>query len=271
MAQSNPNPQSSPKKDYLWLHLRELPYFRAMLRAVEAEFYQDYDLPTPTLDLGCGDGHFATIAFNCKLEVGLDPWESPLHEAKKRRKYKHLILANGARMPFNEGHFASAVSNSVLEHIPHVDHVLAETARVLRPHAPFLFCVPNPGYLTHLSISAALRRIGLKKLAAAYTEWFRRMSNTHHSDPPEIWQARLEQAGFIIEKWWHYFSPQALHMLEWGHYFGSPTLLTHTLFKRWIIAPWRWNLFLTEGLVRKYAVSVPDERGTYTFYVARRI
>ena len=271
MPHSNLTPQSPPKKDYLWLQLRDLPYFRAMLRAVEAEFYRDYDLPTPTLDLGCGDGHFATIAFDRKLEVGLDAWESTLQEARRSGGYKHLVLADGAKMPFDEGYFASAVSNSVLEHIPHIDHVLVETARVLRTNAPFLFCVPNPGYLTKLSIAAILRRIGLNKLAATYTEWFRVMSHTHHSNPPEIWKIRLEHAGFIIEKWWHYFSPQALHMLEWGHYFGAPTLLAHALFKRWIIAPQRWNLFLTEIMVRKHVIAAPDERGTYTFYVARRV
>ena len=51
-------------KDYLWLNLRDLPYFRAMLRAVEAEFYQEFELPSPTLDLGCGDGHFELLVAN---------------------------------------------------------------------------------------------------------------------------------------------------------------------------------------------------------------
>ena len=58
-------------KDYLWLHLKELPYFRSLVRAVEARFYQDFELPAPTLDVGCGDGHFATVAFERPLEVGL--------------------------------------------------------------------------------------------------------------------------------------------------------------------------------------------------------
>jgi SAM-dependent methyltransferase len=271
MMQPTTIPPPSPKKDFLWLHLRDLPYFRAMLRAVEAEFYQDYDLPSPTLDLGCGDGHFASIAFNRKLEVGLDPWAPPIKKARLSGGYKHLVLADGAKIPFEAGYFASAVSNSVLEHIPHIDQVLVETARVLRQKALFLFCVPNSRYLTNLSIAAILNRTGFNRLADEYTEWFRVMSRTHHPDPLETWQARLDQAGFKIEKWWHYFSPQALHMLEWGHYLGTPTLLVHALFKRWIIVPKRWNLFLTEKLVRRYTTAVPDERGTYTFYVARRV
>ncbi|HSB00035.1 MAG TPA: class I SAM-dependent methyltransferase, partial [Anaerolineales bacterium] len=120
----------------MWLHLKELPYFRSLVRAVEARFYQDYHLPAPTLDVGCGDGHFATIAFERQLEVGLDPWDGPIREAQRRGGYRSLVRADGGHMPFPEGHFASAVSNSVLEHIPHVEAVLAETARVLQPGAP---------------------------------------------------------------------------------------------------------------------------------------
>ena len=51
-------------KDYLFIQLRELPYFRAALRAVEASFYEDLPLPGPVLDVGCGDGHFAARTFD---------------------------------------------------------------------------------------------------------------------------------------------------------------------------------------------------------------
>src|SRR5512136_2466556 len=135
-------------KDFLWLNLRDLPYFRAMLRAVEAQFYQGIELPAPTLDLGCGDGHFAKVTFDRKLDVGLDPWAGPIRQAAKAGGYRSLVLADGAKIPFPDGHFASALSNSVLEHIPQVQVVLAELRRVLKLGAPFLFCVPNPGYLT---------------------------------------------------------------------------------------------------------------------------
>ena len=258
-------------KDFLWLNLRDLPYFRAMLRAVEAEFLQNYEFPAPTLDLGCGDGHFATIAFERRLEVGLDPWSGPIRQAASSGGYHSLVQADGGRMPFPERYFASALSNSVLEHIPQVQSVLPDLRRVLRPGAPFVFCVPNPRYLTELSIPGILDRVGLHQAGQAYTGWFKRMSRVEHAVWPEEWQKWLEQAGFILEKWWHYFSPEAMRMLEWGHYFGAPTLLPHTLTKRWIIAPWRWNLFFTERLVRRHAVAQPDPQGTFTFYIARRI
>jgi ubiquinone/menaquinone biosynthesis C-methylase UbiE len=258
-------------KDFLWLNLRELPYFRAMLRAVEAQFFQQYELPSPTLDVGCGDGHFAKVTFDRKIDVGLDPWLGPIRQASKTGAYRSLVRADGGQMPFPNAYFASAFSNSVLEHVPYVQAVLSDLRRVLMPGAPFLFCVPNPRYQSELSVPAILAQIGLRRVGQAYANWFMRMSRTHHAVTPEIWEGWLEAAGFRLEKWWHYFSPQALHVLEWGHYFGAPTLLPHWLFGKWIIAPWHWNLAIIAHLVRRYTVAQPHPQGTYTFFVARRI
>jgi SAM-dependent methyltransferase len=262
--------RNSHAEDFLWLHLRDLPYFRAMLRAVEAQFYQDYTLVPPVLDVGCGDGHFASLAFKQPLDVGLDPWEGSLHEATHYGGYRSLVLADGARVPFPSGYFGSAISNSVLEHIPHVQDVLAEVQRVLKPGALFLFCVPNPAYLSELSIPSILHQVGLSSLGEAYRGWFRRMSRVAHAEPPEVWQGWLAAAGFRLEKCWSYFSPEAMRMLEWGHYFGAPTLLPHALTGRWILVRQRWNLALIDRLVRPYSQAVEDPQGTFTFYVARK-
>jgi SAM-dependent methyltransferase len=258
-------------KDFLWLNLRDLPYFRAMLRAVEAQFYQQFELVAPTLDVGCGDGHFGRITFARMLDVGIDPWAGPIHQAARNGGYLSLVQADGGKMPFPGGYFASAISNSVLEHIPQVRDVLAELRRVLKPEALFLFCVPNPRYLSELSLPGFFARINLPGAGQAYTRWFRRMSRVEHAVWPEEWQKWLDDAGFRLERYWHYFSPQAMRTLEWGHFFGAPTLFPHAVSKRWIIAPWRWNLFLTERLVRRYAIAQPDPQGTFTFYVARSV
>ena len=77
-------PSSTQKKDFLWLQLRDLPYFRGVLRAVESRFYQDIELPRPVLDLGCGDGHFVTVTFDTPIDFGIDPWTGPVHQAVGR-------------------------------------------------------------------------------------------------------------------------------------------------------------------------------------------
>lgn len=258
------------RKETLWPQIKALPYFRGLLRAVESSYYQNLPLPEPVLDVGSGDGHFASETFDCPINVGLDPWWQPLRESQRFGAYRGLVQADGAAMPFPPETFASAVSNSVLEHIPHLDEVLAETARALKTGAPFIFCVPNDGYFSQLSVPEMLGRLGLKRLGEGYRAWFGAMSKTYNADPPEVWQARLEKAGFRLEQCWHYFPPSALHALEWGHYFGAPSLLPRKLTGRWILAPTRWNLALTERAIRRHASDQPVENGTYTFYIARR-
>ena len=266
-----PSQSADIAKDYLWLNIKDLPYFRALLRAVEARFYQDIELPRPVLDVGCGDGHFATIAFEHALDVGIDPWWAPLREAARRKAYKVLIQAQGNQIPFPVASFGSAISNSVLEHIPDIEAVLKETARVLKPGAPFYFCVPNQNFLSSLSIGRALDKVGMHFAGDAYRHFFNRIARHQHCDSPETWQARLQRTGFEVERWQHYYSPAAMQVSEWGHYFGLPSLISYKLTKRWIVAPTHWNLGLTYHLTRRYYDEDPHtEDGVCTFYIARR-
>lgn len=254
--------RAAAPKDHLFLHIRSLPYFRGFLRAIESRFYDDLAFPAPILDVGCGDGSFGALTFDGMIDAGLDPWHGPIHEAKRFGRYRLLVEADGAFSPFPADHFASAFSNSVLEHIPHAPRVLKEVERVLKPGAPFYFCVPNPRYLSELSLS--------RLLGPRYTEWFRRMSRTEHTLEPDVWSAWLGEAGLTLERWWHYFPPEALRVLEWGCYLGAPTLLPHALWRRWIIVPTRWNLYFTERGLRKYMQHPEHPRGAYTFYIARK-
>ncbi|MBL7063554.1 MAG: class I SAM-dependent methyltransferase [Anaerolineae bacterium] len=270
--------------DLLWRHLRDLPAFRALLRAVEARFYADLPLPRPVLDLGCGDGHFASVAFDEPLEAGFDPWWGPLTEARGRGAYRLLAQAEGSRMPYPDNYFAAVVSNSVLEHIPQVQPVLAEVARVLQPNGIFYFCVPGPNFLPFLSIGRALDRLWplhspfsilhspdiLHSPGEAYRRFFNRISRHYHCDGAEVWERRLEATGLQLVRWWPYFSRRALTALEWGHYLGLPTLVCKKLTGRWILSPTRANLWLTEHLLRPlYKEPLPQE-GACLFLVARK-
>jgi SAM-dependent methyltransferase len=259
-------------KDYLSLSLQELPYFRALLRAVEARFYQEFELPSPTIDIGCGDGHFGGLAFDLKIDIGVDPWWEPIQEAHQRGTYQNLVCANSAALPFPSRYFKSGLSNSVLEHIADIDHVLREIARVLQPGSPFAFCVPNHRFLSNLSIGQFFDRLGLKGMGDAYRDFFNRISRIEHADEPDIWVSRLKKHGLLVHQYWDYFSPRALHALEWGHYFGIPALFSKVLTRKWILSSAPWNLFLTKRIIKKhYLQDIRDEGGTYTFFVARRI
>jgi ubiquinone/menaquinone biosynthesis C-methylase UbiE len=274
---------STPLRDPLWQHLKGVPAFRALLRAVESRFYQDLELPRPMLDLGCGDGHFAETTFEIPPEVGVDPWWGPLREAYERGSYRLSVQAHGDRLPFADGQFGTVISNSVLEHVPEVEAVLGEAARVLqgheeaggleeaRPPGKLVITVPSEHFTGFLSISAFLRRVGLDRAAAAYEGWFNRISRHHHCDPPSVWHERLAAAGLRTVSWQYYFSQSAHHRLEWGHYLGLPSLVSKLLFGRWVIAPWRSSLRWTEAWLRPYYDEPPPETGAYLLFVAERM
>ncbi|HEX2981667.1 MAG TPA: class I SAM-dependent methyltransferase [Anaerolineaceae bacterium] len=257
-------------EDILWRHIRELPYFRAMVRAVEDGFYQDLELPRPILDVGCGDGQFASVAFREPLDVGIDPFWATLPEAHHRGSYRLTIQAEGARIPFPDASFASAVSNSVLEHIPDVEPVLAEVARVVKPGGTFLFCVPNHRFPQLLLGTTVMRSLGIRPAADWYGRFFNRISRHVHTDPEPVWRERLSKVGFSILKTWDYFPQKALFIMETGHFFGLPALFSRKLTGRWILSPSRWNLWLPYHLADGYVRNPLSPEGVYSFYVTQR-
>lgn len=258
--------------DLLWQHLKTLPAFRALLRAVEARFYQRIPLPEPTLDVGCGDGHFAAMTFPGRtLTAGIDPWWGPLHKAARGGKYSLLLQALGDRLPFPDATFASAFSNSVLEHIPDVQPVLNETGRVLRPGARFVITTPSHLFTEYLGGAAFFEQLRLDGLAGRYRRLFNAISRHAHTDPPEVWAGRLAQAGFAIERWQYYFSREALRALEIGHAQGLPSAALHALTGHWIVAPWQSSLAPTERWVRPfYEEPASQEGGAYLLLIARK-
>ncbi len=262
--------------DFLWRHLQDLPAFRALLRATEARFYVNLlPLAEPVLDVGCGDGHFASVALDAvrhPLAVGIDPDAGSLREARGRHAYSQLLQAQGGALPFPDDSFATVISNSVLEHIPEVEPVLAEIARVLRPGGQFIFCVPSDHFTRLLFFTQLFRRLRCAGLARAYERYFNRVSRHHHCDGPEIWRARLSDVGIEIASHFYYFSARAHHALDLGHYLGLPNLINRRLFGRWVLFPSRRNptLALAERWLRPlYDEPLPDV-GAYLFFVARK-
>lgn len=258
------NSYTDPHRDHLWRQLCDLPYFRALLRAVEARFYKDLPIAPPVLDLGSGDGLFAQQTFTRPLDVGIDPFYSPTFGKIFKEGYLALSTAEGAHMPFASNSFQTIISNSVLEHIPDIEPVIAESYRVLKPGGYFIFCSPSDHFTEWF--------VGAKVLGNAYRDWFQRISRHHHCDSPTTWAQRLAKFGFSVERSWYYFSPKALRTLEMGHYVGAPNLLAKMLFGKWVLWQSRLNpsLRLLEAWLRPIYDEPLPKQGAYVFVVARK-
>ena len=86
----------------------------------------DIDLVRPVLDIGTGDGHFASIAYDEPIDVGIDVRSDELVEARDRHPavYGSVLQASATTLPFADGAFGTVISNCVIEHIADVDGVL---------------------------------------------------------------------------------------------------------------------------------------------------
>jgi SAM-dependent methyltransferase len=251
--------------------LFHLPYFRGMLRAVEQSFYEQEVIEEPIYDLGAGDGHFAWALFrNNEKVIGLDPWWEPLLEADSRKIYPLLVQSEGAWAPVESGSCASAISNSVLEHIPDVQPVLNEVCRVLKPGGKFYFAVPNRRFVTDLWGMEVLAKLGFRKAALWYSKFFNMISRHKNLDMPDVWIERLKEAGFDKVEHFNYFPKWALHKLERGHVAGLPNLLWKKTIGKWVLFKSRANPFIHYKKIRKLLAMPLDENGTCTFYIARR-
>ncbi len=264
------NTSSPEESDLLWRYLKAVPAFRALLRAVESRFYQSIELPEPVLDLGCGDGLFAELTFKDRVAAGIDPWWGPLRKAKRSEAYSLVGQGYGHALPFASGSFSSAISNSVLEHIPDLQPVLYEIHRVLRDDGRFVVTMPSHYFTSDLGGALAFEKLHLNSLADGYRRGFNRISRHAHVDPPESWAARFADAGFSISQWQYYFSTKALHALEIGHLQGIPSAITHALTGHWILAPWEGNLRMTEQWVRPFYEEEPPHPGTMLLFILKK-
>lgn len=255
-------------KDFLTFNLSKIPYFRALLRAVESRFYQELEMDGITLDLGCGDGQFAASTFEKAFTIGIDPVESSLEEAKKTFAYSNIIQAFGNRLPFLDATFDCVISNSVLEHIQDIDLVIHEIARILKNGGNLYFCVPNPHFTKNLSIALWLEKRRLIFLARKYRSFFNKISRHYHCDDAKTWKNRLQSAHINVIKCWDYFSPTALKILEWGHILGLGNLIQKRLFGRWVLFENSIGRKFSEKLCRPiYQQEARDIEGAYTFYI----
>ena len=167
--------------------------------------------------------------------------------------------------------YRSFHSKSRANYTGYRDPVLDELNRVLQEDAVFFFFVSNQRFLPILSIGRGLDKMGFRRLGDRYRSFFNRISRHYNCDDYPVWNNRLVRAGFIIEDWWDYFSPQALRVLEWGHYFGLASWISKKLTGNWIMVQTAWNLSLTRRMIEKHYDRAPEhDLGVYTFYVARK-
>lgn len=221
--------------DFLIQYLKERPFFLSLIRARELSLYQDY-LPFKglVLDVGCGDGFFASILFTKKVKsegkiIGLDIKESRMKEARALHIYDEIVEYDGVHMLFSSNSFDTVFSNCVLEHVSELDEVLKETYRVMKKGAAFIAPVMARPWEENL--------VGSLLFGNSYKTWMRKKQVHVNLNTDKEWDNHFKKAGFKIEKKEGYLSPRACKLMDIAHYVSIPSLISRILFNRWVLFP----------------------------------
>jgi SAM-dependent methyltransferase len=159
----------------------------ALWRAAEIAALREQTFEPPILDLGCGDGIVTSMVLS-QVEIGLDPDRHVIEQAARQGIYKQFEIAPAEASTLPDASIGTILSNSVLEHIPNLDAVLATASRVLRPGGRLIFTTPTDVFSTWLTLP-------LRK----YASWRNRQLCHFNLWPVEQWSYHLSKAGLRIE------------------------------------------------------------------------
>jgi SAM-dependent methyltransferase len=155
-------------------------------RAAEIAALREQIYPAPVLDLGCGDGLVTSLVLD-RVDIGLDPDRCALARAAWRGIYQRFEAALAEESQLPDGSVGTVISNSVLEHLAHIDAVLQSVARMLRPGGRLVFTVPTEAFSAWLTLPLE-----------CYAAWRNRRLQHLNLWPVERWEYSLRRAGLEL-------------------------------------------------------------------------
>lgn len=157
-----------------------------------------YACPGPVLDVGCGDGLFARIAFDDVDVWGIDIDAAEGRWAAASKAYTQVILGDVTRVTLPESFFATCVANCSLEHVPRIDLALKNILHALRPGGVAYLFVPSAGWASHLTSARVLTELGAPALGARIESAIDHLFKHHHLYDAAGWRRVVEQSGLEV-------------------------------------------------------------------------
>lgn len=170
-------------------------------RAWEFAAYQKYALDGRCLDLGCGDGRYFSLLWpraDDVVGVEIDPVVAKLGEDSG--VYRQVHVAPAHCVPEPDASFDHVFANCSLEHMDHLDAVLTEIHRCLKPGGSLLCSVVTERFVEWAMLPNLVAEAGFAAAASALRADF---VNYHHLMNPltvEQWAQRFADVGLLCEQ-----------------------------------------------------------------------
>lgn len=223
------------RDNFLRRYLDLAPAALAFERAAECEILREREWVRPILDIGCGDGIFAAILFDEKLDTGIDLDPAEVARAQKQDAYRELLVCAGDRIPKPDQAYNTILSNSVIEHIPALMPVLKEAHRLLAPNGQLFLTIPTDR-LEHNSLPARLFNLfGATGLEARYGKFHNRFWQHYNVHSRAGWRELFNAAGFEVAEERLYASPNFSSFYDLLMPCALPSMAAKRLFGRWFL------------------------------------
>lgn len=245
-------------KQILRLYLTQAPAGWALIRTIECELLSKEKFKHPVLDIGCGDGFFASVLLKSlkkkHFEAGLDMDKHETKRAKKSSSYEKVYTKSILKMPFESGSFNTVFSNGTLEHVEGIEKAVKEISRVLKKNGRLIFTVPSSHLGSYLFFYRLFGWLRLKKLSRKYEEKFNLIFKHHNLFDHNKWEKLLLKNGFVAVDYKYYNTKSMISLHDILTWLALPNHLTKRLFGKWILFSQirKHTLKLDEWLISKF-------------------
>ncbi|MDB4964867.1 MAG: methyltransferase-like protein [Myxococcales bacterium] len=223
--------------DFLERYMNVAPLALAIERWFECSILAQQEFQRPILDIGCGDGVFASVLFAEPIDLGIDPDPKELARAQQLGGYHELLEVRGDAIPRPDGSFKTIFSNSVLEHIEDVEPVLREAKRLLAPGGTFYATVPSHLFDHYNLPYQALSTAGLSGPAERYRVFFDKFWRHYHYHSVEGWARLFGRNGFSVVDSQEYAPKTVCLLNDFLAPFAAPSMAAKKLKGRWFLFP----------------------------------
>lgn len=179
----------------------------SIIRGKESLLFSEVVLKFPIIDLGCGNGQFAKLTFNEKIDFGVD---IVISKNLNNYTYSNWMKQDLRKMTFDDNSFYTAVSNSVFEHIDGVESAISEVARILKKRGRLYLNLPTQEINKNFWL---YRMFGKRKFVdKAIVKYHQNLFHINIK-PASWWKEILERNSFTVTNIRKYISPPTMFFI----------------------------------------------------------